>query len=220
MSPCGESTVAVRPVQRAGGGSIPTSPLHLQKADYVVAECALAEAQRLVQTYHYSAGGSNTRTYSHGLYERKTGKLVGCTWWIPPTRSAAEAWAGKNWRGVLALSRLVILPGVPKNACSFLLSKSVKMIDRAKWHTLVTYADKWRGHTGAIYKAAGWLYAGETKPEATFTLNGRMIARKAGPRTRTRKEMEILGAVLVGRFAKSRWIAPPSNRYKMPSDVS
>lgn len=202
---CGESTVAVRSIQWGGNGSIPISPLQLRKGDYWVADCSLQQAQELVSKHHYAAGGSNTRTYSHGLYERKSGLLVGCAWWIPPTRSAAEAWANKDWRGVLSLSRMVIVPGVPTNACSFLLSKSVRLIDCDKWHTLVTYADKWQGHTGKIYKAAGWKYEGETKPEATFVLNGRFIARKAGPKTRTRQEMFDLGAKMVGCFSKSRW---------------
>ena len=211
----GESTVAVHPVQPEGGGSIPTSPLQFHKEHYWVRDCTLAEAQGLVKAHHYSGGGSNTRTYSHGLYERNTGRLVGVAWWIPPTRSAAEAWAKRRWKGVLALSRLVIVPGVPTNACSFLLSKSVRLIDRQRWHTLVTYADEWRGHTGRIYKAAGWVYSGRTQPEATFTINGRMVARKAGPHTRTRQEMTDLGAVLVGYFSKSRWLAPPNRRHKM-----
>jgi hypothetical protein len=49
----------------------------------------------------------------------------------------------------------VLEPDVPPNACSFLLSKSTRLIDTKRWHTLVTYADSWRGHTGAIYRAAG-----------------------------------------------------------------
>ena len=202
---CGDSTLVVRPDQRVEGGSIPTSPLHLRKADYWVRDCPLTDAQNLVKKYHYAKGGSNTRTYSHGLYGVMLDELVGCAWWIPPTKSAGVAWAGDYWQGVLALSRLVITPGVPTNPCSFLLSKSVKLIDRDRWHTLVTYADDWQGHLGAIYKAAGWEYAGKTKPEATFTLNGVMIARKAGPKTRTRAEMAELGAKMIGRYSKSRW---------------
>jgi hypothetical protein len=126
-------------------------------------------------------------------------------WWIPPTKSAAQAWAGELWEGVLSLSRLAIEPDVPKNAASFLLSKSERLIDTKRWHTLVTYADSWRGHTGAIYRAAGWEYCGQTKPQAVYTLNGRMIARKAGPKTRTHAEMIALGCELVGHFPKHRF---------------
>jgi hypothetical protein len=66
-------------------------------------------------------------------------------------------------------------------------------------------ADEWRGHKGKIYYGAGWEYCGETKPEAVYTINGRMVARKAGGKTRTHAEMLGLGAVFEGRFKKHRF---------------
>lgn len=199
----------VQRLQAEDGGSIPTSPLQLRKQDWVVAGCERSVAERFIIAHHYAKGASNTATYLHGLYRADWHwyeDVEGIAWWIPPTRSAAEAWAGDEWEGVLALSRLAIAPGVPKNACSFLLSKSQRKIDRTRWHTLVTYADGWRGHEGKIYLAAGWQYAGETKPEAVYTRNGRMTARKAGGNTRTHKEMIELGCVLEGRFPKHRFV--------------
>lgn len=80
------------------------------------------------------------------------------------------------------------------------------LIDRLRWPCLVTYADEWQGHTGTIYRATNWQYVGLTKPEATFVHNGRMVARKAGPKTRTRSEMEAMGAEMVGRFAKHKFV--------------
>jgi hypothetical protein len=199
-------------VEQAGppvdGGSIPTSALQLRKKDWEVARVDKAVAEQMIEQHHYAKGASNTAVAIHGLYPRGWmwySHCVGVAWWIPPTKSAAQAWAGERWQGVLSLSRLVIEPEVPKNACSFLLSKSVKMIDPKQWHTLVTYADSWRGHDGMIYEAAGWERCGETKPEAVYTINGRMVARKAGQKTRTHSQMIELGAVLVGRFPKSRF---------------
>ncbi len=189
----------------------------LKKADWTVADVDRAFAERMVRAHHYARGGSNTATYVHGLFPADAFWLENCkgvAWWIPPTRSAATAWAGAAWQGVLALSRLVIEPGVPANACSFLLSRSQKMIDRARWPVLVTYADKWRGHTGAIYRACNWEYAGETKPEAVYTLRGVMIARKHGPKTRTHAEMIALGAVFEGRFPKHRFVHRAAGRAK------
>lgn len=212
MAPCGDSSLVERPVLPGGGGSIPTSPLQLRKSDWTVAGVDQDVAYRLVETEHYSKGASNTATYLHGLYPADWhwySQCVGVAWWIPPTRSAAEAWAGEAWQGVLALSRLAIEPDVPRNACSYLLSKSARLIDRQRWHTLVTYADSWRGHTGAIYRACGWEYAGETAPEAVYTLNGRMLARKAGGTTRTHRQMLSLGCVFEGRHAKSRFVLRP-----------
>lgn len=178
----------------------------LQAADYEVRTVPLAVCQALVTAHHYAKGGSNTATYRHGLFRVGSDACLGITWWLPPTKNAAKATFPLRWQGVLCLSRLVIVPDVPKNAATFLLSRSRKMIDRDAWPALVTYADTWQGHTGGIYKADNWDYIGQTKPERIYTINGRMVARKAGPKTRTHAEMIALGAVCLGSFAKHKFV--------------
>ena len=178
----------------------------LRRQAWEVRDVDLATMQDLVTRFHYAGGGSNTRTYGHGLFMRGLDFCWGVAWWIPPTKSAAKATYPQNWEGILCLSRLVLIPDLPKNAASFLLSQSRKAIDRTRWPALVTYADEWRGHTGAIYRSDNWDYVGRTTPEATWVLNGRMVSRKAGPVTRTRAEMEALGAVMVGRYAKHKFV--------------
>lgn len=181
----------------------------LRKEDYTVRPVDLAVARRLVESYHYAAGASNTATYLHGLFPAGAfweTECVGVAWWIPPTRSAAEATYPANWQGVLSLSRLVVAPDVPKNACSFLLARSMRLIDRQAWPCLVTYADEWQGHKGTIYRAPNWEYAGLTDAYPAWVLGGRMVARKAGPRTRTYEEMRELGAELVGKFRKHKYV--------------
>jgi hypothetical protein len=184
----------------------------LKRAHWEVRAVDIDVGERLVQRFHYAAGAANTKTYLHGLFPRGSHweqECRGVAWWIPPTRDAAEALAGEDWGGVLALSRLAIEPGMPGNAATFLMAASVRMVDRSRWPWLVTYADEWRGHTGAIYRATGWRDAGETAPEAVYTLNGRMVARKAGGRTRRHAEMLALGCVFEGRFRKRRFVKDP-----------
>jgi hypothetical protein len=181
----------------------------LRKTDYEVRPVSIGIARRMVEDFHYAMGASNTATYLHGLF--KNGEIFdeqcrGVAWWIPPTRSAAEATYPKRWQGVLCLSRLVIIPDTPKNACTFLLAGSRRMIDVKLWPCLVTYADEWRGHSGGIYRADNWQYVGKTKPERTYQINGRMTARKAGGHTRTHAEMLALGAQCVGSFPKHKFI--------------
>lgn len=181
----------------------------LRKENWEVRSVPLEVAIRLVRKFHYAKGAANTATYLHGLFHKGEfwdENCKGVAWWIPPTKSAALATYPQNWQGVLSLSRLVIEDGVPKNACTFLLSRSVKMINRTDWPCLVTYADEWKGHRGTIYLAAGWKFVGETTPEACFTLNGVMTSRKAGPRTRTRAQMAALGAVEQGKFSKRKFV--------------
>jgi hypothetical protein len=190
----------------------PANPLH--RADWIVDTCSLNQAVALIERLHYAAGAANTATFRHGLYRREAWPLdvVGCALWMPPTRTAAEASlreAGMDdstWQGVLALSRLAIEPDVPTNAASFLLGRSVRLI-RAdpRWSLLVTYADEWQGHTEAIYLAAGWEYVGMTKAERVYVRDGVMVARKAGPNTRTHADMLALGAECIGSFPKHKF---------------
>jgi hypothetical protein len=183
------------------------SDILLRASEWAVRPVAIGIARKLVEQNHYARGASNTATYLHGLYNTiADDACCGVAWWIPPTRSAAQATYPDNWKGVLALSRLVIIPGIPKNACTFLLARSRKLIDKIKWPCLVTYADDWQGHTGGIYRADNWTYIGKTKPERTYRIEGRMVSRKAGGNTRTHAEMLALGAELVGAFAKSKYV--------------
>ena len=185
----------------------PNGPI-LRKADYEVKTVPLATCQEKVAKHHYARTGSNTATFRHGLFLKSApDKCIGIAWWIPPTKSAALANYPKNWKAVLVLSRLVVDPGVPKNAASFLIMQSVKLIRTDKrWEYLLTYADEWQKHSGAIYKATNWTPLGKTTPEATWVdAEGRMVARKAGPHTRTKAEMLALGHKMIGRFSRHRF---------------
>ena len=178
----------------------------LSKVDWEVRTIPLSLAQELVKKYHYSKGCSNTAVYRHGLFYKGQSECLGTALWLPPTKAAAVATFPSNHNGVLSLSRLVLKPEVPKNGASFFMASSMRLIDRVRWPCLVTYADEWQGHTGAIYKATNWTYVGLTKPTECYVKDGRMLARKAGPKTRTRKEMEALGAIMLGKFAKHKFI--------------
>lgn len=178
----------------------------LRKTEWEVRHIPIFEARPIVEGHHYSHHASNTATALHGLYRSDEwfgAKCYGVAWWIPPTRDCAAAWWPES-EEVLTLSRLVILPDVPKNAATYLLMRSVKMLE-PRWKCLLTYADTWQGHTGHIYKAAGWEYLGLTEPSPVFMIDSHMVARKAGGHTRTNGEMSDLGAELLGYFPKHRF---------------
>jgi len=185
----------------------------LRKNEWVVVPIDIDTARTLVEDFHYAKSATNTRVYTHGLFRKGeefwASNCLGVAWWLPPTKNAAIAtWKGE-WRKVLSLTRLAISPDVPKNGASFLLSQSIKLIDREKWHCLVTYADTWRKHTGAIYKATNWEYMGETKPSPVFqNEEGKMMGRKRGGKNLTSLEMKEMGFVAVGSFSKHKFRFP------------
>jgi hypothetical protein len=185
-----------------------TTSDRLRRKDWVVDTCSLGQAADLIADHHYARGAANTAVFRHGLYRRAHWPLflTGCALWIPPTRAAAEANTAGDWRRVLTLSRLAIRPDAPTNAASFLIGASVRLIAASgNWDVLLTYADEWQGHTGAIYRATNWEYAGKTKPERTYVRDGVMVSRKAGPRTFTHSEMISLGAECVGSYSRHRF---------------
>lgn len=188
----------------------------LRKSDWSVRPIERSVAAAFVARHHYAAGAANTKTYLHGLFRiDRPARCEGIAWWIPPTKAAAEATYPEDWEGVLSLSRLALSPDVPKNGCTFLLARSCRLIDRDRWPCFVTYADEWQGHVGTIYRAAGWEYAGLTKPEPTFVKDGVMVSRKAGPVTRTRQDMLDMGAECVGSFARHKFVLIKPGRPKV-----
>lgn len=182
----------------------PSGPV-IKAADCRVETIPLTTLQELIKNHHYARGCAKTATFRHGLFWK--GELVGGALWIPPTRHAAHACFPKNWRAVISLSRLVVVQGVPKNAASLLLSRSVKLIKRDhRWEYAVTYADTWQGHVGTIYKASNWDFLGMTVPERLYVDNeGVMRGRKRGDKTYTHQQMLDMGFSCLGRFPKYRY---------------
>lgn len=170
-----------------------------------------AEAVGFLRRVHYARGGANTSTARHGLYRPEyppfVGELRGVALWMPPTRAAAEAIAGADWQGVLTLSRLAVDDDCPTNAASFLLGRSMRLLDRSRWPVLVTYADTSHGHTGVIYRATNWRCDGEVAAGDTWVdASGQQVGRKRGRFSYTRAEMEAQGCRRVPAAPKIRFV--------------
>lgn len=179
----------------------------LRASDYEVRPVPLAEGRAFIIAHHYSKGCSNTAVYVHGLFRKNDDTLLGVAQWLPPTRVAAESVNRDQWQRVLSLTRLAVHPDVPKNGATFLMARSMRLIEQdQKWVSLVTYADEFMGHTGAIYRAANWEYVGLMKPNPRWEdAEGRQVARKA-TKSRTNAQMEALGYRLVGSYRKHKFV--------------
>lgn len=170
--------------------------MSLRAADgWRVETVAFADAVGMIKKYHYTKSAANTAVARHGLIA-PSGDLMGAILWMPPTKVAART-VDAAWRSVLTCSRLVIHPQVPTNGASFLLGRSMSMIDRSKWATLLTYADTKEGHTGAIYLATNWTQVGPVAAGDTWThsVSGEQRGRKRGPTSLSVSEMLAAGYV-------------------------
>lgn len=183
---------------------------YILKADYTVFDADKLLSVAMIEQFHYSRSAPRMAAYRHGLY-RKDNKdvLLGVAWWCPTTREASIAtFPEGDWKRVMALSRLVILPHVPTNAASMLMSRSIKLIKQdGRFDCLVTYADTFKEHTGSIYRATNWEYMGVTKPTGVWTCHttGRIVARKSSKKSYTVTEMRDGGHVMQGKYCKHKY---------------
>jgi hypothetical protein len=186
--------------------------MKLIKNDWDVAPIHINQARDFVEEWHYAHGGSKTAVACFGLFRNNSPELHGISWWMPPPLGAAKS-VSDNHRNVLALSRFCLVEGRPENAGSFLISRSIKMLD-ARWSQLLTYADTALNHNGGLYRAANWNYDGLTGKNPIYwdPVNNCMVSRKKGPKSYNKQEMLDMGYEFKGRHAKHRFIYPRLGR--------
>lgn len=128
-------------------------------------------------------------SFSFGLYDADL-ILCGVCTYGPPARMLNNGYGifGGNYEvDVFELNRLVTNEGLPSNALSFFVSRTLKLLTKPA--CIVTYADGNAGHHGFIYQATNWLYTGKTSVESIYintntgkVLHPRTVVRLFGTR--------------------------------------
>jgi hypothetical protein len=110
-------------------------------------------------------------TYSFGLYHK--GVLVGVITFgnaIPLTMKKS-LFGEKYMNLVYELNRLCTNDNLDKNATSFFISQSFKLLPKPL--IIVSYADKSVGHNGYIYQATNFIFTGESHTQMDWKLKGK-----------------------------------------------
>ncbi len=110
-------------------------------------------------------------TYSFGLY--KNSILEGIITYgnaIPLTMK--KSLFGKKYMNIVyELNRLCTNDNICKNANSFFISKSLKLLPKPI--IIVSYADKSFGHNGYVYQASNFMYTGLSHTQLDWKLKGK-----------------------------------------------
>ena len=124
--------------------------LKVKKVDYSV-------AKKWLLNYHYAKRTCNVM-YSFGLFEDDN--ILGVvTFGMPPSSTLCSSICGKDLRkNVIELNRLITKDNLPKNALSYFVSKSIKLINEDK--IIVSFADANQNHNGYIYQSTNFIYTG------------------------------------------------------------
>lgn len=163
------STVEYPLFQTECGGSSPTSPLHISQ--YRIRPCKWEELVPILEKYHYRRGmiGGSIKiclgVYCDGIL---IGGAVFGNPWHPDTYSEG----GRH--NCIELRRLCFLDEAPKNTESWTISRCLWWLKKYSPYTRVlSYSDTGAGHTGTIYRAAGFRLAGESEGGKKIQYQGR-----------------------------------------------
>ena len=125
-----------------------------------------AQCAEFVTKKHYSRRES---IFWAGFGLIENGKVQGvCVYGQPSPSLQRHAFKGRDFK-FFELSRLVVQTRT-KNAASFLVGRSLAMIDRPS--AVVSYADTDQSHCGIVYQATNWIYTGATVSHDSMYLIG------------------------------------------------
>jgi hypothetical protein len=125
------------------------------------------ESNQFLNQFHYlskSRGGLRVGAFIEN-------EVVACATFNSPTRKQSADRLQTPTTSILELDRFCIHPSFhKKNFASWFLSRASALIPR-NIKFLISFADVGANHSGTIYKAAGWLFDGQTKPNYWY-ING------------------------------------------------
>jgi len=167
-------------------------------------------AEEVIKRCHYTASVPSGKS----VYVRYGEALV--VWSIPANKNIARfvlGYDGKVWE----LSRLWAPDGHEKNLLTQAIAGAVRIIRRLEGpDALVSYADPYAGHQGGVYRAASWIYHGQSEESRNYVSpDGERRARRAfhsGGRAMTKAEIEAKGWREVRQPSKHRYVKPLSRR--------
>jgi hypothetical protein len=110
-------------------------------------------------------------TYCFGLFKKN--QLVGIiTFGNAITLTMKKSLFGEKYMGlVYELNRLCTNDNLDKNANSFFISQSFKLLPSPM--IIVSYADKSIGHNGYVYQATNFMFTGESHTQLDWKVKGK-----------------------------------------------
>jgi hypothetical protein len=128
-------------------------------------------AEQFVLAKHYSHRAS---IFWAGFGLEENGQITGVAVYGQPSPPIQKhAFKNRDFR-LYELARVVV-QSKTKNASSFLIANSLKMLE-PKPCAVVSYADMEQHHCGIIYQATNWLYTGSTKShDKSYIVDGKRV---------------------------------------------
>ena len=194
----------------------------LNKDNYIVDPIDTKAALDIVIKNHYLHRAAPC-SKAFGIFERGGffgGILKGVVCYgVPAYNPILKSICGKEeMNNVYELTRLWIEDAVPKNGESFLISNSLKKLDK---EIIISYADTTQNHLGIVYQASNWQYIGLTKSIKDIRIKGMdlhpasITDKFRGQKNRTEKIKKMFGEENIyreDRAQKYRYVVFNANK--------
>lgn len=140
------------------------------KKDYTIERITPYVLNSYVTRLHYLHRAVPV-SYAYGLRENASNVIVGVvSYGQPASHSVMVGLFGKDEIGsIIELNRLFVFDCVPRNAGSFLISNTVRLLP---YEVVISYADSSVGHTGYVYQASNWMYYGMSDRHVEWHVDG------------------------------------------------
>lgn len=185
--------MAERPAQQVGGGSIPTSSLH-------VTQCDISQIQDVIERVHYSHSIFGvTTTYCYAVL-REGDVFGGAIFGVPAAYNVSRKY--DQGEPLLELRRFVLEECLPKNSESRCLGVMLRDLRRKGIRRVLSYADPAFGHSGVIYAATGFRRMGLTSPRKHILWKGKKYPDRNVHQVNFPFHKEIRAALADGTAAK------------------
>lgn len=121
-------------------------------------------AAQVVRDRHYLHSAPASPLLSFGVFAGK--RMDGVAIFTPGPLNGYRLLRGAVRRDVIALARLWLSDDLPRLGESRVLAVLARLVRQATTaKAILAYSDPAAGHTGGIYRAAGWLYLGQAEAQ-------------------------------------------------------
>ncbi len=163
---------------------------------YTVKPIDRKQAESIIKIWHYSHSLNGVLSdICFGLFDKEV--LIGAMVFGKPAMANQWRKYGTAANEVIELRRLACVDDTPKNTESFFIGRALRHLKKLKtYKTVISYADSNYGHTGIIYKASNFYFAGLTSPGRVIIWNGKQYHDKA-IRTKYKGQLKPFAVKLV-----------------------
>ena len=223
-------TGSTAPAHGAGAGSSPSAALPVPQfaaKELTVKPVPARAARQVCEARHYLRSYPGGALLNFGLFVGN--RLLGVAVLGAGPTNLHRLFQGAKSQEVICLARLWLDDRLGRNSESHTLGFILRMLRREQGtvKAVVAYSDPAAGHTGTIYRAAGFLYLGESTAMPLYQLpdgsihHSRSLSHRYG--THSRKHFASYGVEveLVKQSPKHTYVAliDPSWRARLTRSV-